>query len=808
MSSLEGLKIALCQMNVVPGRPGLNIEYMVKEIQGAVRRGNDLIIFPELCTTGYFIGDEFENKAFILDTVEGHKKLLEATKAGITAIFGSVVTERHKTGENGFTPIRNAGIVYTNGSYAGHAIKTLLPNYRIFDDERHFYSNRKLAEELKQPLLELLQPINIQTKNGPLRLGLTLCEDIWDENYPLSPVGLLAKNGAELLINLSASPWTWQKNRKRHQIIKDHSHMGKPVIYVNNAGVQNPGKNIVVFDGCSTIYNRDGQPIFEAPAFTSGTFDFVYQENSSALTELQANDSRELFEACKMAITEQFKDVPAVIIGLSGGIDSATTAALYTHCLGRGRVFGISMPMPASKPELQKAARELAYKLKIAYEIVDISELVAVKSALLQAKVGTLTYENLQARTRMDILATGAQQLGGIFTANFNKVEQAFGYGTLGGDMEGAFAVLGDMVKREVYQLADYLNKEVYKEQVIPEASFDEAPTADLKEGQKDPFDYGNMGRRGYHDEMVRAFTEFRRDPEWFLEMYRKKQLEVELRLEPGTLKRLFGTSFRFVKDLEKHWKLFKSSYFKRIQAPPVLIVSKRAFGSDLRESMASPHLTAHYQMLKSEILIEASDKIAVYGSSTNPPVLHHSVIAAKVAERLPLYIIPCGPREDKASSGLATPEDKSEMSKRAFSDIGNTEIDNYDLENKSFTPAYLVDERYKARFPDKEIWHVVGGDLIAGGREGKSEIQTKWRRGEWVWENLNFLVTARTGFELLQEDLPPNAMVIEVGPLFGSSTMVRERLAAGLPIEDILLPEVWEYIQEKGLYGCKRKEN
>ena len=160
---------------------------------------------------------------------------------------------------------------------------------------------------------------------------------------------------------------------------------------------------------------------------------------------------------------------------------------------------------------------------------------------------------------------------------------------------------LGDMVKREVYQLADYMNREVHKFPVIPKASFDEAPTADLKVGQKDPFDYGNLKRRGYHDEMVRAFTDFRRDPEWFLEMYVQARLECELKLEEGSLKRLFPTDLDFVMDLEKHWHLFFGSYFKRIQAPPVLIVSRRSFGADLGIYIFA-HLT-HYTLLREEVL-------------------------------------------------------------------------------------------------------------------------------------------------------------------------------------------------------------
>ncbi|MBI3632892.1 MAG: NAD(+) synthase [Candidatus Vogelbacteria bacterium] len=585
--------------------------------------------------------------------------------------------------------------------------------------------------------------------------------------------------------------------------------LSSPLIYVNNSGVQNIGKNIIVFDGCSTVYNKNGLPIYEVPAHASGSFDFVYDDNMATITERAQEDDKELFTAVKSCIENFFSDVPLenrkVVIGQSGGIDSGTTAAAYRHVLGKDSVVCINMPMPESNPVLQEAAKQTAENLGVKYEVISIGDLVALEAKKMGVEIGSLSYENLQSRTRMNILATRAQQIGGFFTANFNKVEQAFGYGTLGGDMEGCLAILGDMVKREVYQLADYMNREVYGRQVIPQTSFDEAPTADLKKDQKDPFDYGNIKRRGYHDEMVRGFTEFRRSPEWFVEMYAEEKLESELILEPGTLRRLFPTSLHFLKDLEKHWKMFYGSYFKRIQAPPVLIVSRRTFGGDMRESILPAHFTKRYLELKEKLLNDPSDKIVVYGGSFNPPALHHCQIAKRLAQSFEkAFVVPCGDREDKPSTGQTSAEDRKELAKRAFGKIPGVKVDYWDLDNNYYSPAYLLDEVYKEKYPDKEIWHAIGGDLIIGGRNGKSQIQTIWKYGEKVWRNLNFVVIIRPEIEFSPEDLPPNSIVLSSDTLFGASSMLRERIANGDEVEKILLPEVWEYIKEKNLFGYK----
>ena len=188
---------------------------------------------------------------------------------------------------------------------------------------------------------------------------------------------------------------------------------------------------------------------------------------------------------------------------------------------------------------------------------------------------------------RMEVLAALAQKRTGVFTANGNKVEWAFGYGTMYGDIVGAIALFMDLLKREIYQLGDYLNREVYRFDAIPRRIFARVPTAELASAQVDPFFYGGLGHRGYHDEWVRAVTEFRWDPDRCLEEYRAATLERSFLLEPGRLKTLFATEKDFVARLETDWASFTTAYRKRMQAPPGPVFSRRGFGGDLNESLS-----------------------------------------------------------------------------------------------------------------------------------------------------------------------------------------------------------------------------
>lgn len=646
MRKINGLKIALCQMKVAPGRPDLNADYICQEIRQAKEAGADIIVFPEMAVTGYLIGDLYEDISFIEDVQRCNEVIRLATSIGIVAIFGSVeMPGRERRGEDGRMRIQNAVMIAQDGRWIGKTVKFLQPNYRIFDDDRHFYSLRKVREEYieleaakcghyDQEDCDLdcyFNPFILDIGERLLTIGAIICEDMWHSDYHYNPAKVLAGNGAEIIFNLSASPWTWQKNRKRHRVVKDLlSECHVPLVYVNNTGIQNNGKNIIIFDGSSTVYDRQGERIYSVPAYQSGTFHFTMSDDADILMDEKQDDTTELYQAIKCAISEFIQNLPTsmrrVIIGLSGGIDSALSLALFTDILGPDNVIAVNMPSYFNSRQTRAIAKQMADNLGVRYEVRPIGEIVEAIAKTTGTKPDTPSFANIMARTRMEVLAAMAQDNDCVYIANWNKIEAAFGYGTLYGDMAGFMAPLGDLTKREVYQLAEYLNRTVFRREVIPQACFDLAPSAELKENQTDPFDYGHLRQRGYHDEMVRAFVEFRRNPEWFLSLYLDGNLEKELLLPPGRIKELFVRPADFVRDLERSWGLFFGSYFKRVQSAPIPIVSKRAFGYDLRESILSPHLTRRYLKLKELVLSEKllSRHIVIYGGSFNPPGKHH----------------------------------------------------------------------------------------------------------------------------------------------------------------------------------------
>lgn len=806
MAGPEGLKVSLCQMKVTPGRPDINTACIIREIEAAARRGVDIIAFPEMCTTGYFVGDIFEDIAFIVDVARCNREIIEATKAGITAIFGTVIAPPGKKGEDGRHRMNNAAVIARNGTLLGWSVKTLQPNYRFFNDDKHMYSLRKTAEEARpeKDLAAILAPRDIETRLGIVKTGVILCEDMWHADYAINPTAALVNNGAEVVFNLSASPWGWQKNRKRHRVVKDLlAKSPVPSCYVNNTGAQNVGKNILVFDGSSAVYGADGDMVFEIPAYAEGSYDFTFANDLPALAEKSQDDTAELYAAMVCATKSIVPRGATVVIGLSGGIDSSVVAAHFVDVLGPDRVLGIHMPF-IDVPGAEDKARVVATNLGIRYEVKPIKDQVEAVCCNCGIEPRTLAYENVQARARKDILAAMAQKIGGVFSCNSNKVEVAFGYGTLYGDIAGFYAPLGDLVKREIRQIADYLNRERFRREVISEECINQPPTAGLADGQFDPFDYGDLTRRGYHDEMVRAFTEFRRNPEWFLELYIRGKLENELRLTPGTLQRLFRTPEDFLRDLEKWWMKLHDTYYKRVQCPPIPVFSKRAFGRDLEESIMPAHFTINYGVLRQYLLANAKPRIAVYGGTLNPPGLHHREIAAFLAGLFEkVLIVPCGPRKDKAPTNVSS-EQRKEMISLAFKDFsaGSVEFDFSDLDRGVFTPTCELHEKYQKRFPDFELWYVIGEDIIEGGGAGNSEIQRSWKNGARIWNELNFVIINRPDFRINPKDLPPRSYRVEMTvAMMGRSSLIRERVAQGEPIEGLVAPQVARYIKENRLY-------
>lgn len=840
MSNTDGLRIGIGQMRVIPGRPDLNTTAIESEVAGAIARGLDILVLPELCVPGYLLGDLWEVGDFVDDVLRCNDRIRDLTAGtDLVLIWGSLAVDRSMRNQDGRLRKFNAGFVAQHGRYLTNgafdvAIKTLLPAYRIFDDPRHSTSPRQLVEETNErqvrsvPPVEsidlasldnVLYPFTVTVRRGEVtrdvRIGVILCEDMWHDDYPFNPAARLVENGAELLVNLSCSPWTWQKNRKRHQVVRrllEACHV--PFVYVNCVSLQNNGKNLVPFDGASAVYAPDGRTVAEAAPYHVGTLDVELHDDAPACPEHPQNDTAELWAALTFTLREFFDALAPpyrrAVIGVSGGIDSAVMAMLLTHVLGPERVVAVNMPGPYSGQTGQDLACELATNLGVELLVRPISALVAEAAAQVGAEPGSLTYQNIQARMRMEILAGVAQQRGGVFTNNGNKIETAFGYCTMQGDMAGALALLADLVKREVRQVADYGNRVIYGRDVIPRACIDVRPTAELDDGQTiehgggDPFHYGTLTARGYHDELVRAFTEFRVGPAWVLEHYARGTLEAELLLVPGTLATIFPTAASFIADLEEKWRLFTSAVRKRVQAPPVAIISKRAFGYDLRESLLSPYLPQRFHAIKAALLARpvVRERVVTYGGSFNPPSHHHRRIAEGLLARFDrLILVPCGPRSDKATVGTVSLAHRRAMVELAFRGLPRTGIDWTDLDTGTYTTTAALQERYASREPNVELWHAVGADLVIGGRSGDAQIQRSWSHGAEIWRDLRYAVVPWPGCGLDPDDLPPHSQLVDIPGLVGRSTLIRERLKAGDDVSALVDPAVAAYIAANNLY-------
>lgn len=620
------MKIAVVQMDIQPGHPDKNTKKIIREIEKARDAGDEMIIFPEMAVPGYLLGDEWENEAFVRDCYAFNEQIKEATK-DIVAIWGNIDLDELLRSEDGRIRKYNAAFIAKDGDYigSGRVHKTLMPKYREFDDERHFYSARKEADDHQRPLKNFLNPFLINFKAGNRKVGIILCEDMWSDDYTVHPIDILLDNGSDLIVNLSCSPWTWRKNNKRHSVVRDRIKK-KPVcfVYANNVGIQNNGKNIFLFDGNTTIYNPDGSLQLVAPDYTETTLQATLFESGYPVVpnpEIgKEKDKEELFAGLVYGIRRFFKSFPnkKVVLGLSGGIDSALSATLLTEALGAENVFAINMPSKYNSETTKGAAKRLAENLGIYYATIPIQRSFENTIEDLEAAVfdrldnsgmkvpillSPLNRENLQARDRGSrVLAGVASALGAVFVNNGNKTETAFGYATLYGDVNGALAPIADLYKMEVYELARFINNKKGKE-IIPSTIFEIPASAELSDTQNVDEGKGDPILYPYHDKLVRAFVVFRLDPEDILNYYAEGRLGEVLHCDQAYIDVHFPNAVTFIADLEHKWRIYKISYFKRIQAPPIIAVSKRAFGFDLRESQNGIYYTQAYLKLKAKIL-------------------------------------------------------------------------------------------------------------------------------------------------------------------------------------------------------------
>jgi NAD+ synthase (glutamine-hydrolysing) len=646
-------------MRVHPGEPRRNGEAVLAVIE-AYRGRADLIAFPEMCVPGYLLGDTWERAAFLNDCEQWNQRIAAATAGGPAVVFGTVAVDREARGEDGRPRKYNAWIFAADGRALEHpgtgrpyGIKTLLPNYREFEDTRHFYDARRLALETGRDWRDFIEPIPWEFAGARHRVGVMLCEDAWEDDYVQKPVEALAAKNPDFTFNLSASPFTRGKNDKRNRVFGAKARLlGSPLLYVNAVGIQNNGKTLYTFDGQSTVYGADGAVLQEMAAYEEGvsilepglglggwrsgagsqtartSTEFALTPNSRPRTP---NISRiapfsipETHRAIRYG-AEKFLEstgLRKVVIGVSGGVDSAVSAALFAEFVKPQDLLLVNMPSRFNSATTRGLAKALAANLGCLYAELPIEDSLKVTmgqigdweassvdgSLRVPLRLEGVALENTQARDRGGrLLAALAASFGGVFTCNINKAESTPGFGTLYGDIAGFLSPLGDLWKHEVYALGRHLNEVVHGREVIPNDVFEIVPSPELSadhavdEGKGDPMYYP------YHDRLFYSWVQRwdRATPEENLAWYLDGTLAKELQLPPGVdLEKLFPRPKDFITDLERWWNLYMGAgVVKRVQAPPVLAVSSRAFGYDHREYLGRPVYTERYQELKKKAL-------------------------------------------------------------------------------------------------------------------------------------------------------------------------------------------------------------
>ncbi len=620
--------IAISQRNIRVWDIAGNTDAFLRDIEAAKTSWAWLLVGTELMISWYMAGDSFEDDAWVREAEKQNARITRATHdTALAVIWGNIKTDPSRRNEDGRMRKYNAAFVAQNGvliptSWGDFIPKTLMPNYGKFDDKRHFTSGKDLAFEegygLKD-ISEKYRPVDMVLDGVKRKVAILICEDMWDDDYVLHLADMYKENGADLIVNISASPAGIDKERKREQLIARHSIWAE-FIYANNTGVQNNNKWLWVFDGASLVM-QDGKKTFQAPRLEEGVF---LAEGKGA--DAFPKSLEKLAENMVYGLREYMESIgqKKLILGLSGWIDSALVAMLAVEALGHENVIALNMPSEYNSDTTKNLARDLALELGIAYHILPIGESVNHTKAQLESvfdqKVVWILEENIHARDRGGrILPAVAALHGGVFSCNGNKTECATWYYTIDGDGRGFFAPIADLYKTEINSLARYFAK---KHQIPTLAKITGiTPSAELSkdqavdDGKGDPFIFE------YHDRLLYQFIERRKNPEDILRFYKVGRLDTEIKswsydsvlddhpknflskpiIWPGGY---FPSEAAWIADLERIWKLWNGpSVFKWGQAPMILSVSRRALGYDLRRSQMIMPMTSTYDVLKNEIL-------------------------------------------------------------------------------------------------------------------------------------------------------------------------------------------------------------
>ena len=565
------MRIALAQINPTVGDIAGNVRKIVDYIDRAKTQGAQLVVFPELSVIGYPPKDLLLKPQFITDNLRA-VQMIASRVSGIDVIVGYADRNRAPVGR----PLHNAVALLRDGKVESRHFKTLLPTYDVFDESRYFEPGPKD------------EAINVVPLTGGTKIGISVCEDLWNDErmvprrlYHENPLAVLSSGGAEVIINASASPFVVHKNAFRHKLFTSQvKQLGKPLVYVNQVG----GNDELVFDGNSVVVAADGTIIAQAKAFeedlvvvevplTHGTGhqpvfspeDKKHELVAHATIEKPDEGLEQIYRALVLGLKDYVRKCgfSSVVLGLSGGIDSALVATLAVHALGKEKVVGIAMPSRFSSDHSVADAKALAANLQIPFDVIPIK---SVHDAYEQTLAGQFTgtvagiaEENLQARVRGALLMAISNKFNHLLLTTGNKSEVATGYCTLYGDMCGGLAVISDVPKTIVYELCEWINKQAGQD-VIPRNTINKPPSAELRPDQKDQ---DSLPEYAILDAILYRYIEEEKGAARI----------ISEGFDPDTVLRVI--------------KLVDRSEYKRRQMAPGLKVTSRAFGVGRRMPIA-----------------------------------------------------------------------------------------------------------------------------------------------------------------------------------------------------------------------------
>jgi NAD+ synthetase len=550
------MKIALAQLNPIVGDLAGNAQKILTIAQEIASENVDLLLTPELSICGYPPRDLLLNPSFIETMGIELEKLAASLPESLTVLVGTVA-KNPLANIAGEKPLFNSAALLERGKISQYFYKRLLPTYDVFDEDRYFQSG-KVSDYF---ILD------------SWKIGVSICEDVWNDlafwgkrQYEVDPIADLAELGVDLIVNLSASPYTVGKQKLREKMLH-HSAINyqTPLIYINQIG----GNDDLVFDGHSVAFNRKGEAIYRAQGFTTTRQIIEYDPDQkdllfSKLNPLAETEEEEIFSALVLGVRDyaQKCGFSQAIIGLSGGIDSALVAVIATQALGKENVFGVLMPSPYSSGHSITDAEALVNNLGIKSHQLPIGELMNGYDELLEPIFsGTdfgIAEENIQSRIRGNLLMAMANKFGYLLLSTGNKSEMAVGYCTLYGDMNGGLAVIADVPKTRVFSLCYWLNR--YQE-IIPGNILVKPPSAELK---PDQLDQDSLPAYEVLDDILYRLINQHQSLDQIIAAGHGEEI------------------------VKKVIKLVTRAEFKRRQAPPGLKITDRAFGTGWRMPIAS----------------------------------------------------------------------------------------------------------------------------------------------------------------------------------------------------------------------------